>query len=112
MKPAAFEYCRPDTLDEALELLHELGPDASVLAGGMSLGAMLNMRLVRPAAVVDIKRIPGLDAAIVAGEVRTGATLTQARQNCTSGGFTGVAPNLAQYRIGPLDADLRCAGTH
>ena len=37
MKPAAFEYCRPDTLDEALELLHELGPDASVLAGGMSL---------------------------------------------------------------------------
>ena len=79
MKPAAFEYCRPDTLDEALELLHELGPDASVLAGGMSLGAMLNMRLVRPAAVVDIKRIPGLDAAIVAGEVRTGATLTQAR---------------------------------
>ena len=34
----------------------------------------------------------------------TDATLTQARQNCTSGGFTGVAPNLAQYRIGPLDA--------
>jgi hypothetical protein len=44
----------------------------------------------------------------VAGTV---ATLTQARQNCTSGGFTGVAPKLAQYRIGSLDADLRCAGT-
>jgi hypothetical protein len=41
----------------------------------------------------------------------TDATLTQARQNCTSGGFTGVAPNLAQYRIGPLDADLRCGRT-
>jgi hypothetical protein len=41
----------------------------------------------------------------------TEATLTQARQNCTSGGFTGVAPNLAQYRIGPLDADLRCTGS-
>jgi hypothetical protein len=40
----------------------------------------------------------------------TKATLTQARQNCTSGGFTGVAPTLAQYRIGPLDADLRCTG--
>ena len=79
MKPAAFEYCQPDSLDEAIQLLHELGPDASVLAGGMSLGAMLNMRLVRPAAIVDIKRIPGLDAAIVVGEVRTGATLTQAR---------------------------------
>jgi hypothetical protein len=42
----------------------------------------------------------------------TEATLTQARQNCTSGGFTGVSPTLAQYRIGPLDADLRCTVTH
>lgn len=40
----------------------------------------------------------------------TKATLAQARQNCTDGGFTGVAPTLAQYRIGPLDADLRCGG--
>ncbi len=38
----------------------------------------------------------------------TTATLAQAQQNCTSGGFTGLAPTLAQYRIGPLDADLRC----
>jgi hypothetical protein len=40
----------------------------------------------------------------------TKATLTQARANCTSGGFTGVVPTLAQYRLGPLDADLRCSG--
>jgi hypothetical protein len=39
----------------------------------------------------------------------TKATLTQARQNCTNGGFTGLAPTLAQYRIGSLDADLRCS---
>ena len=38
----------------------------------------------------------------------TRVTLAQARQNCTDGGFTGVAPTLAQYRVGPLDADLRC----
>ncbi|HEX4034430.1 MAG TPA: hypothetical protein VHX66_08310 [Solirubrobacteraceae bacterium] len=41
----------------------------------------------------------------------TDATLAQARQNCASGGFTGVAPSLAQYRTGSLDADLRCPGT-
>jgi hypothetical protein len=41
----------------------------------------------------------------------TDAGLTQARQNCASGGFTGVAPTLAQYRIGPRDADLRCTST-
>jgi len=79
MKPVAFEYCRPGTIAETLALLEEFGADATLLAGGMSLGAMLNMRLVRPTAVVDIKRIPGLDAVTIsAGEVRTGATLRQA----------------------------------
>ncbi len=42
----------------------------------------------------------------------TEATLTQARQNCTNGGFTGVAPTLAQYRSGQFDASLRCTATH
>jgi 2-furoyl-CoA dehydrogenase FAD binding subunit len=79
MKPAAFEYCRPESVDEAVALLAELGGDANVLAGGMSLGAMLNMRLARPAALIDIKRIAGLDAVSVEGEVRIGATLSQAR---------------------------------
>jgi 2-furoyl-CoA dehydrogenase FAD binding subunit len=78
MKPVAFEYCRPGTIAEAVALLEEFGADATVLAGGMSLGAMLNMRLVRPTAVIDIKRIPGLDSVTINGEVRTGATLRQA----------------------------------
>jgi 2-furoyl-CoA dehydrogenase FAD binding subunit len=80
MKPATFEYCRPDTVEEAIALLAEFGGDASVLAGGMSLGPMLNMRLARPGAVIDIKRVSGLDAVKRDGlETITGATLTQAR---------------------------------
>ena len=79
MKPAAFEYCRADSVEEATALLAEYGGDANVLAGGMSLGPMLNMRLARPAALVDIKRIAGLDAVEIDAEARTGATLTQAR---------------------------------
>ena len=78
MKPVAFEYCRPGTLEETIGLLEEFGVDATLLAGGMSLGAMLNMRLVRPTAVIDIKRVAGLDAVAINGEVRTGATLRQA----------------------------------
>ena len=39
------------------------------------------------------------------------APLSQARSNCTTGGFTGLAPTLAQYRAGPHDADLRCTPT-
>jgi len=38
--------------------------------------------------------------------------VTQARQNCAGGGFTGLAPTLAQYRVGAFDADLRCTATH
>ena len=61
MKPAAFEYFAPQTLDEALELLHEHGDDAKILAGGQSLMPLMNLRLARPKVIVDINRISGLD---------------------------------------------------
>ncbi len=78
MKPAPFEYCRADTLDEALELMAEFGAEASVLAGGMSLGPMLNMRLARPAAVVDINPVAALAGIREAdGGVETGALCRQ-----------------------------------
>jgi carbon-monoxide dehydrogenase medium subunit len=62
MKPARFDYACPGTLDGALALLAEQGPEASILAGGQSLMPMLNLRMARPALLVDINRIPGLDA--------------------------------------------------
>lgn len=79
MKPAAFEYCRPERLDEALDLLAQYGTDVSILAGGMSLGPMLNMRLVRPRILMDIKRVSELGGIqVVRGGVHTGARLIQA----------------------------------
>ena len=60
MKPAAFDYVRPDTLEEALDVLARHGPEARVLAGGQSLMAMMNMRLARPRILVDICALPGL----------------------------------------------------
>lgn len=54
MKPAPFAYHRPASLQEALSLLEHLAPEAKVLAGGQSLAPMLNMRLARPAHLVDI----------------------------------------------------------
>ena len=79
MKPVAFEYCRPDTLDEALGLLREFGGDASVISGGLSLGAMLNMRLVRPVALIDINRLDALSGIEATdGTVVTGALVRQA----------------------------------
>jgi len=54
VKPARFEYERPESLDEALERLFQLGEDAKVLSGGQSLVPMLNLRLARPSVLVDI----------------------------------------------------------
>jgi CO/xanthine dehydrogenase FAD-binding subunit len=58
VKPAPFEYVRARTLDEALAALDA---DSKILAGGQSLVPMLNMRLVRPARLVDINAIRDLD---------------------------------------------------
>ena len=61
MKPSPFEYHAPSTVEEACELLGSL-EDAKVLAGGQSLIPLLNFRLARPAHLVDINRLAGLDA--------------------------------------------------
>ena len=82
MKPPAFEYHRPETLDEALALLAE-HEDAKPLAGGQSLIPAMNFRLAAPAALVDLGRLTelrGLAAASdkEAGGVRFGAMTTHA----------------------------------
>jgi len=61
MIPAAFDYHRPVSLDEALGLLGRYGEDAKVLSGGMSLLPLLKLRLGSFAHLVDIGRIPGLE---------------------------------------------------
>jgi aerobic carbon-monoxide dehydrogenase medium subunit len=61
VKPAPFEYHRAYTPDEVVELLTELGDEAKILAGGQSLAPMMNFRLARPTALVDINPIRGLD---------------------------------------------------
>src|SRR3984893_13232370 len=77
MIPAAFDYVRPATLDEALGLLAQHGEDAKVLARGHSLIAAMKLRLSQPKVVVDIGRIGDLrfiderDGKIVIGALTT-----------------------------------------
>jgi len=60
LKSSAFRYVRPQTVEEALSLLHTYGKDAKLLAGGQSLLPMLNMRLSNPEVLIDISRIAEL----------------------------------------------------
>lgn len=79
MKPAPFKYIRPESLPEALAALADCGDDVRVMAGGQSLGAMLNMRIVTPAVLMDINRVSGLDSiAGTNGTISTGAMVRQA----------------------------------
>jgi len=74
MKPPPFDYCCPETLDEALALLAEHGEDAKVIAGGQSLVPMLNLRALHPGVLIDINRLPGLDyISLEDGQLRIGA---------------------------------------
>ena len=61
MKPPPFDYYAPTSLDEALALRAEHADDSVVLAGGQSLVPMLSLRLARPAVVIDLGRVPGLE---------------------------------------------------
>ena len=80
MKPRPFDYVRPETVEEAIAVLAEHGEEARVLAGGQTLLAMLNLRLVEPAVLVDITRIAELDVIReIDGKVEVGAAVTQNR---------------------------------
>jgi carbon-monoxide dehydrogenase medium subunit len=60
MKPAPFEYYVPDSIEQALDLLHEHGDSAKLLAGGQSLVPAMNFRVVQPGVLVDLNRIGDL----------------------------------------------------
>ena len=60
MITAPFDYEAPESLEEAIRMLHENGEDAKLLAGGHSLLPLMKVRLAAPTVLVDLRRIPGL----------------------------------------------------
>jgi carbon-monoxide dehydrogenase medium subunit len=74
VKPVPFEYAAPRELDDVLTLLASRGETTALLAGGQSLVAMLNLRIVRPELVVDLNGVAGLaEIAVADDRVRVGA---------------------------------------
>ena len=79
MKPPAFEYSRPVTVEETLGLLRQHGADAKVLAGGQSLVPLMNFRLAQPAHLIDVNALDELDyVRDEDGALRIGALTRQA----------------------------------
>lgn len=104
MKPPAFAYAKPETLDEALNLLAQDG-DARILAGGQSLVPILNFRLAAPTTLIDINRLPGLDRVDISPDgLRLGALvrwrMLEAPAIATANPAIALAvPHIAHYQI-------------
>jgi len=80
MKPAPFSYRRPTALPDALDDLKRHAEHARVIAGGQSLGPILNFRLAQPRHLIDISRIDSLRTAAMEGDtLAIGACVTHAR---------------------------------
>ncbi|MDQ1005167.1 2-furoyl-CoA dehydrogenase FAD binding subunit [Neobacillus niacini] len=77
MKPPKFDYYKPTTLSEALDLLEEIGDDGKIIAGGQSLVPIMNMRLASPKCIIDINGLNELDYIKHEGNVLKIGTLTR-----------------------------------
>ena len=96
MKPAPFDYTSAANVAEAITLLAQHGGDARLLAGGQSLVPMMNLRMARPAVLIDINRIAALGGwRIEGGRLRIGA-LTRQRVLEHDTTLAGHAPLLRQ----------------
>ena len=107
MKPAPFVYHAPKTVDEVVAKLAELGPlDGRILAGGQSLVPMMAFRMARPAHLIDINSVTGLDRLAVDGNmlsiaarVRHAAFHRPVVPGPTGALLSVVASNIAHYPI-------------
>jgi aerobic carbon-monoxide dehydrogenase medium subunit len=103
LKPLPFEYHRPETLEEALQVMAEYGDQARPLAGGQSLVPLLAMRLVRPGHIVDLHRVAELRQISVADRrVKIGAMVRQRdiERDPRMPGLVGTAvPHIGHFQI-------------
>lgn len=108
MYPAAFDYHRPGTVQEAVELL-QANPDAKLLAGGHSLLPAMKLRLASPAAIVDLGGVSELKGIAVNGSATIGAMVTY--DEAMASGVLGpwAALNEAIAQVG--DVQVRNRGT-
>lgn len=111
MKPAAFEYVAPASLDEALGLLARHGAEAKVIAGGQSFVPMANFRLLRPEVVVDLNRIPSLAYVRETPEGLAVGAMTRHREFERSALVRRVCPLLSEAVPNIAHAVIRNRGT-
>jgi carbon-monoxide dehydrogenase medium subunit len=111
MVPAPFEYYAPRSLNDALSYLASHREDVKILSGGQSLMPLLKMRLSKPAYIIDIGRIPGLDAITEQGaSLIVGALVTHVQIE-SSDLLKAKCPLLPRTATTIADVQVRNRGT-
>ena len=104
MKPAKFDYESAATVEEAVTLLGQADGFAKVLAGGQSLGPMMNLRLAQPDLLVDVRRIEELghveqrDGGLFVGAGVTHSAIEDGKLPDTTNGFLSFVAGQIAYR--------------
>lgn len=111
MIPAAFEYRRASTLQEALQFLSDGGEDAKLLAGGHSLLPLMKLRLAAPSLLVDIGRLNDLSYVRDNGDWVSVGALTRHRDLETNEVLEAHAPLLSHVAGQVGDPQVRHRGT-
>src|SRR6478672_2155100 len=111
MIPAAFDYARASSTDEALSLLAEHGEDAKLLAGGHSLLPLMKLRLAQPAMLIDVGRIDDLRGIRDAGDHIVIGALTRHHDVETSDLLRQQVPILPSATSEVGDPQVRHRGT-
>ncbi|RBY76528.1 xanthine dehydrogenase family protein subunit M [Blastococcus sp. TF02-09] len=111
MIPAAFEYVRPSTVDEALRALADGGEDAKILAGGQSLIPVMRLRLAAPSTVVDLTRVSELRGVREDGDALVIGAMTTHSDVVSDPLIAQHAPLIAQATETVADRQVRHRGT-
>jgi carbon-monoxide dehydrogenase medium subunit len=109
--PAPFDYHRPATLEEALELLAKHGDDAKIMAGGHSLLPAMKLRLAQPKVVIDIARLPDLRFIRKEGDKIAIGALTTHYEIESSAHLRSDCPLLPEVARAIGDVQVRNRGT-
>jgi CO/xanthine dehydrogenase FAD-binding subunit len=111
MKPAAFDYVAPESLEAAVQALVSANGDGKVMAGGQSLVPLLNFRMARPALIVDLMRIPGLSSVRLRGDTVAIGALTRHADLEFSGLIAAQLPVMAAAMPQVAHLAIRNRGT-
>jgi carbon-monoxide dehydrogenase medium subunit len=111
MKPPAFDYIVPGSLEEALQAARQGGSDAKFLAGGQSLVPAMNFRIAQPAILIDLNRLSGLDDVRLEPEGLHLGAMTRQRTLELDSRVAEAAPLLAEAAPFIAHPQIRNRGT-